>query len=42
MFKKVDTDGSGYIDFTEFMAAAVDLKKLASKEKIREAFNIFD
>lgn len=30
VFKRVDTDGNGFIEFTEFVAAAVDMRKLAS------------
>ena len=38
----VDTDQSGFIDFTEFIAATIDRRKILSKEKIEAAFNSFD
>ena len=37
-----DADGSGYIDFTEFVIATMDKKKLLSKEKVEIAFQMFD
>lgn len=37
-----DADGSGYIDFTEFVIATMDKKKLLSKEKVETAFQMFD
>jgi len=38
----VDTDGSGYIDYTEFLAATVNKKKLLSESNLEVAFNAFD
>ena len=38
----VDTDRSGFIDFTEFITATMDRKKLLSKKRIEAAFNTFD
>ena len=38
----VDTDKSGQIDYTEFIAATLDRKKLTSKERLLGAFNLFD
>lgn len=32
LFKRVDTDNNGYIEFTEFITATVDMRKLASNE----------
>jgi calcium-dependent protein kinase len=37
-----DTDGSGHIDYNEFLAAAFDRSKLLSKEKLESAFETFD
>ena len=42
IMKRVDTDGSGYIDYSEFIAAAMDKKKLLSEEKLEAAFKAFD
>lgn len=39
---RVDTDNSGYIDYSEFIAAAMDKKKLLSEEKLEAAFKAFD
>ena len=39
---KVDMDHSGSIDYSEFIIATMDLKKAMSKEKLKEAFEIFD
>lgn len=38
----VDTDGSGFIDYTEFLAATMNRQKLLTKENLQEAFNTFD
>jgi calcium-dependent protein kinase len=39
---RVDTDKSGFIDYSEFLAAAMDRKKLLSEEKLEAAFKAFD
>ena len=39
---RVDTDKSGYIDYSEFLAAAMDRKKLLSMERLEKAFEAFD
>lgn len=39
---RVDTDRSGFIDYTEFLAAAMDRKKLLSIERLELAFQAFD
>ncbi|CAD8042862.1 unnamed protein product [Paramecium primaurelia] len=38
----VDMDGSGTIDYTEFIIASMDRRKAMQKEKLKEAFQIFD
>ncbi|CAD8128989.1 unnamed protein product [Paramecium sonneborni] len=38
----VDMDGQGIIDYTEFIIASMDRKKAVQKEKLKEAFYIFD
>ena len=39
---RIDTDNSGYIDYSEFLAAAMDKKKLLSSERLDAAFQAFD
>jgi len=38
----VDIDKNGCIDYSEFIAATVDKRKLLSKERLKAAFAIFD
>eukprot|EP00828_Plagiopyla_frontata_P006926 TRINITY_DN13150_c0_g1_i1.p3 TRINITY_DN13150_c0_g1~~TRINITY_DN13150_c0_g1_i1.p3 ORF type:complete len:236 (-),score=54.10 TRINITY_DN13150_c0_g1_i1:265-972(-) len=38
----IDTDGNGTLEYSEFLAAAVDRKVLLSDKKLRVAFNILD
>ena len=42
MFEAVDTDNSGYIDYSEFIVAAINEKKLTSHDKLKAAFRMFD
>lgn len=42
IMKMVDTDGSGYIDYTEFIQATLDHEILFSKKNLETAFKIFD
>jgi calcium-dependent protein kinase len=42
IFKSIDTDGSGCIEYTEFISASLDKSLYLKKEKLREAFNLFD
>jgi calcium-dependent protein kinase len=37
-----DADGSGEIDYSEFVVATMDKRKLLSNEKLEQAFNLFD
>ena len=39
---RIDTDNSGFIDYSEFLAAAIDKKKLLSAERLDAAFQAFD
>ena len=42
MFRAVDTDNSGFIDYTEFVVAATSQQTLTSQEKLHAAFRMFD
>jgi calcium-dependent protein kinase len=42
MFKSVDIDGSGFIDYSEFVIAAMNEKNLCTNEKLQSAFRMFD
>lgn len=39
---QVDTDGSGEIDYSEFVAASMNRNKLLSRERLEAAFKAFD
>ena len=39
---KVDMDKSGFLDYSEFIAAAMDLRKSLSKQNLEAAFKMFD
>jgi calcium-dependent protein kinase len=40
--KNVDIDRNGWIDYSEFISATIDKRKLLSKERLKAAFSIFD
>lgn len=42
MMEGMDTDGSGVIDYTEFLAAALDKRHYISEQAVRTAFQVFD
>jgi calcium-dependent protein kinase len=42
IFNEVDTDHSGFIDYTEFLKATVDHSKMLSATNLEQAFSIFD
>jgi len=42
IFKSIDTDGSGRIDYTEFLAASIDRKEFLRQERLNEAFMMLD
>lgn len=37
-----DGDRNGYIDYTEFLTATLNWKKILNKEKLQSVFNVFD
>ena len=42
LFKSIDTDKSGTINYTEFLASTIDQKLYLKEEKLYEAFKTFD
>jgi calcium-dependent protein kinase len=42
LFSDVDTDKSGFIDYSEFISATMSSKKNISEEKLTAAFKLFD
>jgi calcium-dependent protein kinase len=42
LFKSIDTDNSGRIDYTEFLAASIDQKEFLRQERLNEAFMMLD
>ncbi|CAD8061662.1 unnamed protein product [Paramecium primaurelia] len=42
IFDKVDTNKSGFVDFTEFITSAANEEKLLNKQRLQQAFNMFD
>ena len=42
LMKSCDTDGNGYIDYTEFLTATVNWKTALSNERLVAAFNVYD
>ncbi|CAG9313378.1 unnamed protein product [Blepharisma stoltei] len=42
IMKKCDTDGSGFIDFTEFITAATNWNQILQKEQLISAFKMYD
>ena len=42
IFKQIDTDSSGTIEYTEFISACIEKNIYLNEERLREAFNLFD
>lgn len=42
ILSSVDTDQNGFIDYAEFIVAAIDKKKLLCKGRLETAFQAFD
>ena len=39
---RVDANGSGEIDYSEWIVATINKEKLLSKDKLKAAFQLFD
>ena len=42
MFAKIDLDGNGTIDYTEFVMATMNEQNLITDKRLRQAFELFD
>jgi len=42
MIKKIDADGSGDVNYSEFVNTALSDEKLLSEERLEKAFKVFD
>lgn len=42
IMQEVDSDNNGFIDYTEFLKATLDIKKVLSTENLKTAFKVFD
>lgn len=42
IFDRIDLDGSGMIDYSEWVVATIDKQSLLTKDKLLQAFNLFD
>ena len=42
IMREVDTDNSGYIDYTEFLIASMKKEKLLSRRNLENSFKVFD
>ena len=42
MFREIDIDGNGTIDYTEFVMATMNQQNMMSNDKLMQAFKMFD
>ena len=42
LFKIIDTDKSGFIEYSEFLASAVDREQIINEQTLKESFDFFD
>ena len=42
IMRSVDADGNGEIEYSEWVVASINKRKLLSHEKLEAAFNLFD
>ena len=42
IFEKLDLNGNGTIEYSEYLIAHLDPLKVVTEQRLREVFNIFD
>lgn len=42
LMEMADTDNSGYIEFSEWLVASINLSKVLTEDKFKAAFDLFD
>jgi calcium-dependent protein kinase len=42
LMENADSDNSGYIDYSEFLMAMANKKKILSNDNVKRAFDLFD
>ena len=42
VFNQIDNDNNGCIDYSEFLAATINRDKFLSKQRLQQAFKMFD
>lgn len=42
LMEKADADNNGFIDYSEFLVAMANKKKILSKANVKRAFDLFD
>ena len=42
IFKSIDTDNSGNIEYTEFISACIEKNLYLNEQKLKDAFKLFD
>ena len=42
IFKQIDTDNSGTIEYTEFISACIEKNVYLNEQKLKDAFSLFD
>ena len=42
IMKEIDSDSNGFIDYSEFLRANLDIRKLLSRNNLKQAFKMFD
>ena len=42
MFDNIDKDGSGVIEYSEFVAATINRQNMLGKQRLKQVFRLFD